>query len=54
MVDKPVPVYLKKDVDLPLEIESVHGKERLKMGWGLNKSVFPFLNALFLVGCVEA
>ena len=46
MVDKPVPIYLKKAVDLPLEIESVPGEERLKMGWVVKKSVFSFLNAL--------
>ena len=47
VVDKPVPVYLKKAVDLPFEsFESVPVEERLKMGWVVKKSGFSFLNRL--------
>ena len=50
MLDKPVPVYLKKAVDLHCKsFESVHGETRLKMGWVVEKSVFSLLNALFSI-----
>ena len=51
MVDKPVPVYLKKKRSTYhlKSFKIVPGEETLKMGWVVKKSVFSFLNVLISI-----